>query len=495
MGKRVYDPSMPTPELLLKSATELARLIRHKEVSPVEVVEAHIARVQQVNPALNAMVWDRFDLAREEARAAEAMVEGGGDDLPPFLGVPFTDKEAIAMEGAPLTSGSIYRKGVVAVEDATAVARVRDAGAIPLGVTNISEMCMWMESDNVIYGRTGNPYDPSRTCGGSSGGEGALVGAGASPFGVGADIGGSIRMPAFFCGVFGHKPTGGVVPLTGHMPEPEAGAGRISTVGPICRRAEDLMPLLRIMSGPDGKDACARQDPSLGDPSSVSFDGVRVLLCEGLGGPTTRVDPQLVEAVQRAGAALQARGAHIERWSSPLTSSAFQIWGAVLTLAGEASFHSILGEGSPPPLIREWFNLLRGQRRHTLPALALASIEKVFDSLPTWGLKKYAEQGAELRAEIEGLLDGGGVLILPTHPRPAPPHDAPLYRPLDWVYTGLFNAMELPVTAVPMGLGASGLPLGVQIVAPRLQDHRSIAAAVTLEQDGIAGWDPPADQY
>ena len=484
---------MPTPELLLKSATELARMIREKEVSPVEVVEAHIQRVEAVNPALNAMVWQRFDAARREAREAESLLMGN-DELPPLLGVPFTDKEAIALKGAPLTSGSIYRKDEVAVEDATAVARVRAAGAIPLGVTNISEMCMWMESDNVIYGRTGNPYDPRRTCGGSSGGEGAMVGAGASPFGVGADIGGSIRMPSFFCGVFGHKPTGGVVPLTGHMPEPEAGAGRISTVGPICRRAEDLMPLLRIMSGPDGQDLSARQDPSLGDPAGVDFAGARVLLCDGLGGPTTRVDPELVQAVWRAGAGLQAHGALVEPWSSPLTSSAFQIWGAVLTMAGEASFHSIIGEGTPPPLAREWFNLLRGKRKHTLPALALATIEKVFENLPTWGLRKYAAQGAELRGEIEGLLDGGGVLILPTHPRPAPLHDAPLFRPLDWVYTGLFNAMELPVTAVPMGLSSSGMPLGVQIVGPRLQDHRTIAAALTLEKDGIARWDPPVDQ-
>ena len=485
---------MPTPELLNKSALELARLIREKEVSPVEVVETHIEKVEQVNPALNAMVWDRFDAAREEARAAEETVMHGGE-LPPLLGVPFTDKEAIALEGAPLTSGSIYRKDAVAEEDATAVGRVRAAGAIPLGVTNISEMCMWMESDNVIYGRTSNPYDPSRTCGGSSGGEGALVGAGASPFGVGADIGGSIRMPSFFCGVFGHKPTGGVVPMTGHFPEPEAGAGRISTVGPICRRAEDLMPLLKIMAGPDGKDLSAREDPCLGDPSSVNFNGATVLLCEGLGGLTTPVDPELMDAVRRAGAALGARGAHLEAWSSPLTRNAFQIWGAVLTMAGEASFHSIIGEGKPPPLVKEWINLVRGRRNHTLPALALATVEKLFDSLPAWGLQRFAEQGAQLRRDIETLLHGGGVLILPTHPRPAPRHDSPLFRPLDWVYTGLFNAMELPVTAVPMGLSACGLPLGVQIVSPRLCDHTSIAAAVALEMDGIAGWDPPSDQY
>jgi len=309
---------------------------------------------------------------------------------------------------------------------------------------------------------------------------------------VGADIGGSIRMPAFFCGVFGHKPTGGLVPMTGHMPAPEAGAGRVSTVGPLCRRAEDLMPLLSLMAGPDGRDRTARNDPSLGDPSSVSFEGKRVLLCEGLGGPTTPVNPELLGALRRAGAVFEAAGAVVEPWSSPLTRSAFQIWGAVLTLAGEASFHSIIGEGTPPPLLKEWLNLVRGRRNHTLPALALATIEKLFDKMPTVGLQKYAEAADTLRREIAALLDGGGVLLLPTHPRPAPRHDAPLFRPLDWVYTGLFNAMQLPVTAVPMGLSSEGLPLGIQVISPRLNDHRSIAAAMLLEGSGEAGWVPPA---
>ncbi len=481
---------MANSELLLHSAVKLARLIREKEVSPVEVVDAHIRRIEEVNPELNAMVWQRFDAARQDARVAESILMSN-EEPPPLLGVPFSDKEAIALEGAPLTSGSIYREGKVAPEDATAVSRVRAAGAIPLGVTNISEMCMWMESDNVVYGRTGNPYNPAHTCGGSSGGEGAIVGAGGSPFGVGADIGGSIRMPAFFCGVFGHKPTGGLVPMTGHMPPTDAGAGRISTMGPICRRSEDLEPLLRIMSGPDGRDTRARNNPSLGHPERVDFAGKRVLLCDRLGGFTSPVNPELVEAVQRAGAAFEAHGAFTEPWSSPLTRRAFQIWGAVLTLAGETPFHSIIGEGTPPPLLKEWLNLIRGRRNHTLPALALASIEKVFSALPNSGLEKFASDGRRLRREIESLLDGGGVLILPTHPRTAQPHDGPLWRPLDWIYTGLFNAMELPVTAVPMGLSSTGMPLGVQIVGPGLKDHRTIAAAILLEAQGIAGWVPP----
>src|SRR5262249_8717417 len=152
------------------------------------------------------------------------------------------------------TGGLYARRGKPATRDATAVKRLRAAGAIPLGVTNVSELCMWMESANTVYGRTSNPYDLARTPGGRSGGEGAIVGAGASPVGLGSDVGGSIRMPAFFCGVFGHKPTGGLIPNTGQFPIAENDALRYLTTGPLCRRAEDLWPIVRTLAGPDGED-------------------------------------------------------------------------------------------------------------------------------------------------------------------------------------------------------------------------------------------------
>src|SRR6185503_363040 len=154
--------------------------------------------------------------------------------------------------------GLVARKGRLATQDAVAVARLRAAGAIPLGVTNVSELCMWMESDNRVYGRTNNPYDQARTVGGSSGGEGAIIGAGGAPFGVGSDIGGSIRIPAAFCGVVGHKPSGRLVPNTGQFPPAEGPANAYLGTGPLVRRVRDVWPLLRVMAGPDGHDpVCA----------------------------------------------------------------------------------------------------------------------------------------------------------------------------------------------------------------------------------------------
>lgn len=471
-------------------AFELAAAIRNKWVSPVEVVRAHQTRLREVNPSLNAMVEERFEPALDEARQAEARVMSGGD-LPPLLGVPFSVKEAIALKGAPFTSGSLVRRGVRAERDATVVSRLRSAGAIPLGVTNISEMCMWMESDNLVYGRTGNPYDPGRTCGGSSGGEGAVVGAGGVPFGVGADVGGSIRLPSFFCGVFGHKPTGGLVPTTGHYPAPRAGARRIVTCGPICRRADDLMPLLRLMAGPDGADLSVLTDFEWIDCNSVTIRNMPILLCERLGGPVSSVEEELVESVHRAAAALERRGARLKSWTNKRTRQAFGIWAAAMSSAGEESFHALIGEGKPPNLINEWFSLIRGNPRHTLPALGLATLEKVVARLPSRGVGALIDQGKSLRREIEASLGNDGLLILPPYPRTAPLHHRAMLRPFDWVYTALWNALELPVTQVPVGLSRENVPLGVQLVASRRMDHVAIAGAQLLEKE-LGGWVPPS---
>ncbi|CAN0591760.1 unnamed protein product, partial [Laminaria digitata] len=182
--------------LLQLSATELARRIRERECSSVEVVEAHIQQLLAVNPRINAVVAERLEAAREEARAADRQAERTPGFLPPLLGVPCTIKECFAVKGMPQCAGLVARKDFRAEIDATTVARLRAAGAIVLGVSNTSELCMWMETNNRVYGRTNSPYDSGRIVGGSSGGEGAIVASGASPFGLGSDVGGSIRMPA-----------------------------------------------------------------------------------------------------------------------------------------------------------------------------------------------------------------------------------------------------------------------------------------------------------
>jgi fatty acid amide hydrolase 2 len=376
----------------------------------------------------------------------------------------------------PFTSGLVARKGLIAEGDAVAVARLRRAGAIPLGVTNVSELCMWMESDNRVYGRSNNPYDPRRTVGGSSGGEGAIVGAGGVPFGLGADIGGSIRMPAFFNGVFGHKPTGGLVDNAGQYPLPSGRAKTFLTTGPLARRAEDLAPLLRVLA-----------DTEVGDPASVELDGLDVLTVDGDGRIPVSAD---LRAAQSAAAdALAARGARVRPARFAGLGRSVEIWSAMLQSAGGPTFSALLGDGEEIDAARELLRWVLRRSPHTLPALGLVLLEKVPRILPAQSAR-FVALGAALRRELVERIGPRGVMLYPSHPRPAPLHYRAMLLPWSWGYTAIVNVMELPSTQVPLGLNAGGLPLGVQVVGVPGNDHVTIAVALELERV-FGGWVPP----
>jgi fatty acid amide hydrolase 2 len=460
--------------LLSASATALADAIRRRQVSSAEVVEAHVRHLERLNPTLNAVVADRFEAAREEAAEADRRL-AHGERTGPLHGVPCSIKETAGLAGMPLTAGLVSRKGIVAERDGAAVARLRAAGAIPLGVTNVSELCMWMESHNRVYGRSNNPYDPRRTVGGSSGGEGAVVGAGGAPFGLGSDIGGSIRMPAFFNGVFGHKPTGGLIDVAGQWPLPAEPAMRYLTTGPITRRAEDLGLLMRILA------------EGVGDPAAVDLRTLTVLSVEDDG--RIPVHPDLVSAQREAARALADRGAAVRVARIPGLRRSLEIWSAMLDAAGGPSFRSMLGGGREIDVARELLKLALGRSPHTLPALGLALVEKLPKLLGSRSAR-FVEEGRALRREIVELLGPRGVLLHPPHPRPAPLHDQPLWPPWYFGYTAIFNVLELPVTQVPLGLDGAGVPLGVQVAAVHGSDHLTLAVAEALE-DAFGGWVPP----
>lgn len=476
-------------DLLHLSATQLAARIRSGEVSSAVVVEAHIERLRQVNPIINAVVVERIADARVEAANADreiaaARAAGTLDQLPPFLGVPCTIKESFHFAGMPNTSGLVSRVGLKVAEDAPTVARLRAAGAIPLGVTNTSEVCMWMESYNHVYGLSRNPYDPSRTVGGSSGGEGAIVGSAASPFGLGGDVGGSIRMPAFFNGVFGHKCSPGLVPNEGQFPGPSGNIDRHLSTGPLCRRAEDLEPLLRIMAG-DGAD----QLKSVGD---VDVSRLRVLqFAREL---AISPDADQMGARDRAVQALMARGARVEAVHLPLMAKARDLWTAMLATAGsEHTFADhLFGSRSPVPALKEFGKLALKRSDHTFPLVVLALFERLPELTPARTAKLRAE-ALTLKAQLEDLLGDDGVLITPTYPTVAPKHHKALLPPFNFVNCAVFNALSLPVTAVPTGLNAAGVPTGVQVVAKEGNDHLTLAAALALET-ALGGWAYPVVQ-
>jgi fatty acid amide hydrolase 2 len=343
---------------------------------------------------------------------------------------------------------------------------------------------MWIESHNRVYGRTRNAYDPSRIAGGSSGGEGAAVGAGISPIGLGSDIGGSIRLPAFFNGVFGHKPTAGLLPNTGQFPSTRGEAGRLLATGPLTRRAEDLMPLLRILAGADAGDPLSR-DAELGDPAEVSLDGMEVTLVEGRLLPP--VHPALDAARRRAADALEAAGARV-RWA-PLRRLAAGLEPYLATLADGAGVTTaeLLAEAGAAPLRAR--DLLRRGGDHTAQVRLLLAAEATFGRLPERRSRRAVDAGRRLAAELEELV-GDGVLLHPPFGRPAPRHGRTVGRPWVILHAAVFNLAGLPATEVPLGLDRRGLPLGVQVVAGRDRDHVAIAVAQELERT-LGGWVPP----
>ena len=478
--------------LLTASATRIAGHIRRREITSREVVDLHLAEIERVNPRLNAVVAQRADEARAEAERADALLAAKGPDaLPPLHGVPCTVKENFALRGMPNTAGLVARRGLRPTRDATAVTRLRQAGAIPMGVTNCSELCMWLESNNEVYGRTTNSYAARRIAGGSSGGEGSIVGAGASPFGLGGDFAGSIRLPAFFNGVFGHKPTGGLVPATGQWPIAEHEARRYLTTGPLCRRAEDLMPLLRVLAGPDGEDRSCRSMP-LGDPTAVDLSTLRVVDIRDNG--MTRVAPSIAQAVGRASDHLAGLGAAVTRPRINELKRSFEVWSAAVSAAQSAdSFRRDLRRTSFGALLGQMGLWLLGRSQHTFPALGLALVENIGAALPGLAARSL-ERASDLRERLLREIGDHGVMLYPTFPRSAPRHRWPAIHILGYslasAYTSLINVLEFPATHVPMGLDDDGLPTGFQVVSTPGNDHLTIAVALELER-AFGGWAPP----
>ncbi|XP_042566409.1 LOW QUALITY PROTEIN: fatty-acid amide hydrolase 2-B [Clupea harengus] len=486
-----------TNPLLKLSATQLAQKIRRRELSSVEVVQAYIDRIQEVNPLLNAMVKDRFSAALQEAAQVDILIEeetaGGEEALAerlPLLGVPLSVKESFALQGMPHTSGLPSKAGVLASVDAPNVANLKRAGAIPLGVTNTPELCMWSESHNRLYGLTRNPYSLDRTPGGSSGGEGSLLGGGGSVIGVGSDIGGSIRMPCFFNGIFGHKNTPYIVSNGGQLPPCSGLQEDYLSTGPMCRYAEDLLPMLKIMAGPNAHKL------SLSEP--VDLKKLRFFSVPHDGGSpyTSPVDKQLIQAQRQVVEHLEADlGVRVQELRLPELKYGHPIWELFMGLPDKDGkppqpFSELMAEGGstvwPPWELVKW---MLGRSSHTMASIGLALSEMAHFGKPSQFLLQQKEA---LERRLEELLGTDGVLLYPPHPHLAPKHHHPLFTPFNFAYTGIFNILGLPITQCPLGLSQEGLPLGVQVVAGKLQDRLTLATALYLEK-AFGGWRDPGD--
>ena len=467
-------------DLTFLSALAMAEQIREKKISPVELVDAHLAKIEKLNPQLNAFVHVDVERVRSEARVAEASVTNG-KTLGPLHGVPISIKSSLDVAGLRCEAGTRLRAGYVATEDAPLVARLRNAGAIVLGVTNTPELLMAWETDNLLYGRTNSPWDLERTPGGSSGGEAAAIAAGMSAGGVGSDGGGSIRVPAHFSGICGLKPTPGRVPSTGHFPASGGPFALIGVVGPMARTVTDVKALFDVMQGPDDGDTCAAPVP-LGWPSEEEIRKLRVGYFEDDG--RTPVAREIRTAVQSAANALRSAGFQVEPFRPALLDEARELWRNFFVVTGGM-------------LIRPMF---RG-RAHDLSPTLSQFLDWSAAEPPLTGetlLHAWIARDA-VRAQFLAQMRNYPILLCPAAAIPAFRHgerswtiDGKRVNYLDaWSYTAWFNLLGNPAAVVPVSRSAQGLPIGVQIVGRPWEEEQVLIVAAAVEKECAAWTIPP----
>ncbi|GBM78281.1 Fatty-acid amide hydrolase 2 [Araneus ventricosus] len=481
-------------ELLYLSATTLAEKIRKAEITSEEVVKAYIHRISEVNGLINAVIAGRYQEAIDEARFADQLIRSGTlteaeiAERYPLLGIPFTAKEAILIKGLPSTCGLVCRKGMVAEEDSEPVQRLRACGAIPLALTNTSEICMWWETYNKLHGRTNNPYDTTRTVGGSSGGEAALIAAAGSIFGIGTDLGGSIRIPAFFTGIFGHKPTQGIVPRGGQFPPALEEISPYVAVGPMTRYATDLRLMLSAFIGKE-----ATQQLNIFSPVDIRSIKVYYMLDDGGSPETSPVSQEIKDGIKKVINVLSLEGLVVQEVNIKYLKLGFLIWCAYLSAVKEQRISNIM-QGDvkkDEDAHREMLKWFSGKSEHTFPIILNACCQDYLAPLMRKPLDFFMQCGDRLKEELLALLEPEpAVFLYPTFPHAAAHHGQILANPFSASYSVVFNAVSLPVTQCPLGFGSSGLPFGVQIVTAPRNDRLSIALAEHLEVK-LGGWTPP----
>ncbi len=454
-----------------RDATELAGLIRAKELSPVEVMKAHLARIDEVNPRINAIVT----LLREEALAAAKVAEKAvleGAPLGPLHGVPFTIKDAFDTAGVLTQRGSRLFAGHVPTEDATAVARFKAAGAIPLAKTNLPEFSYWTESDNLVTGRTNNPWNVARTPGGSSGGESAAIAAGMSPIGIGSDVAISVRGPAAFTGIAALKATHGRIPYTGHYP---TALSHWWHVGPMARTVRDVALGYSILRGPDGRDGYAiLPREAQADRPRIAGQSIRVgWTSEATFGP---VDPEISAAVAAAAAQLADLGCEVEEVSLPFLGDPLS---ALMTLVtGElVPYVKALAAG-------------REEQLHAIGKSIVAASDPSVSDFVAAGVKAEA-----LRSAFAGYFQRYDVLLCPVNPMTATPHGAqePVVNgvKVPWSHvmraTSPFNLSGLPALSVPYAFSTESLPIGIQLVSSWADEATVLRLGALLERRGGLG--------
>jgi Asp-tRNA(Asn)/Glu-tRNA(Gln) amidotransferase A subunit family amidase len=462
---------------------EVTAAVRARKVSPVELVDATLARIEKLDPRLGAFMHLDAAGARKQARVAEEAV-AQGEKLGPLHGVPLTLKCNLDVAGWRCPAGSPLRADYVPTEDAPLVARLRAAGAILLGNTNTPEFLMAWESNNQIRGKTSNPWNLEHSAGGSSGGEGAAISSGCSFGGVGSDGGGSIRVPAHFCGICGLKPTPGRVPSTGHYP---AGAGALSwlgVVGPMARTIADVRAMFEVIAGPDAGDALSAPVPMMNAANvSERLKGIRigVLESDSLGKAT----PETEAAVQRAAKILESAGFSVEPFRISGLDRVIDCWWFFFgPVVAHLFAETVKGhEATLSPIFHEYFSTALPQKPLSADAVLAARTDR-----------------DNLRAETLLQMRDVPILLSPVSTEPAFRHGEGNYRrgaPHWYLDTMRFsqwtNLTGFPGATVPLGMSPEGLPIGVQVIGRPYEEELVLAVAEKIESARGPWMAPPID--
>jgi fatty acid amide hydrolase len=519
MDARATDRVIPDG-LVRLGASELAAEIAAGRCTAREAVDACIARIEAVNPALNAVVVTRFDQARVEADAADA-AQRAGSALGPLHGVPITIKEQFAVAGMPTTLGVAEAENDAC--DGPLVARLRAAGAIVLGKTNVPQLLIYNESDNPVYGRTNNPWNLERSSGGSSGGEAAIVAACGSALGLGSDIGGSLRAPAHACGIAALKPTSGR--LTNEDARPGGYAGGqiaiISQPGPLARNVEDLALAMRVLAAPGQE----RLDPDIApvpwrDPGDIDVRGLRIASYEDDG--YFPASPAVKRAVREATVALRALGAHVEMFAPPDVAGAMHTFFGILAADGARGARTRLGKAKRDPRITGLLqsvgipNVLRPLALAAARASGQARLARQLAAIRPSATHEFwslVEAQAAYRRRFIAELDRGGfdAIVCPPLALPALKHGSAYFLAGAASYSMIYNLLGMPAGVVPVTRvradeavarttgrdlvdrkaaeverGSAGLPVGVQVVARHWREDVVLAVMAAL-QDALRG--------
>ncbi len=468
LGAEIGPADLTDSNLHYASTVTLAQAIRTKKVSSLEVVEACLRRIAEVNPKINAVVQLRAEEARVAARKADAALTKGTNHGP-LHGVPFTIKDSLDTAGIITTAGTTGWAKRIPAEDATVVARLRAAGGILLGKTNTPEFTWSDETDNAVYGKTSNPYRLDRTTGGSSGGPVAIVATGGSPFDIGSDTGNSIRMPAHNCGIAGLKPTAGRVSRAGHAISYQGILESWTQIGPLARFVTDLELLFPLIAGVDGRDPHAAPVP-LRDPRAVNVKALKVIFFTD--NKVRKPTAETIRGVDASAKALADIGAHVEERLPPGLDTATELWHKIAPADGGAWLRRLLHEAG------------------TAGDGTVGAFFADARAIEPGELTRLVEQLDEVRSQLSRFMQGLDLIVCPVMAMPAVPH-GDSYKP-DYgdTYNEPHNITGWPAAVVRVGTSPEGLPIGVQIVGQPWREDVVLAAAKVIESK-LGGWKAP----